>query len=203
MSTSQVTVRQRLIRIARRSGAIRSRDLKKHGIPREYLRRLQAEGVLRRVARGVYRLADYPVTEHATLVEAVKRVPEGVICLLSALLFHDIGTQLPGEVWIALDRKAWKPRASDIPIRMVRPSGAALLEGVEQYHIEGVRVSVSSPEKTVADCFKYRNTVGLDVSLEALRDCRERHHCSANELWRFAKINRVSSVMRPYLEAVG
>ena len=202
MSVGQGTVRQRLIGIARRSGALRSRDLKKHGIPREYLRRLRADGVLRRVARGVYRLADYPVTEHATLVEAVKRVPDGVICLLSALLFHDIGTQLPREVWIAIDRKGWKPRVSDTPIHVVRFSGAALLEGVEEHRIEGVRVSVYSPEKTVADCFKYRNKIGLDVAIEALKDCRERHHCSANELWRFAKIDRVSKVMRPYLEAI-
>ena len=202
MGTPEHSHRQRLIRLVSRRGTIRSKDLEPLGIPRTYLQRLTTEGVLERVARGVYRLAGGPATRHATLVEVAKRVPDGIACLLTALQFHDVGTQLPSRVWIAVERKSWRPRISDLPIQIVRFSGRAYSAGVERHRIEGVPVRVYCVAKTVADCFKYRNKVGLDVALEALRDSLSQRKCSYDDLWRYAKICRVSNVMRPYLEAV-
>ena len=129
-------------------------------------------------------------------------VPKGVICLLSALRFHDLTTQAPHEIWIAIDRKTRLPVNKALPIRFVRFSGPALIEGVESHIIDGIPVAIYQPAKTVADCFKYRNKIGLDVALEALKDCLRNRRCQADTLWRFAKICRVSNVMRPYLEAM-
>ena len=124
------------------------------------------------------------------------------MCLLSALRFHGLTTQAPSEVWIALDPKAWKPKADGLPLRVVRMSGKALVEGVKEHQIEGVMVRVYNPAKTVADCFKYRNKIGLDVALEALRDYQHKLRAGRDDLWRYAKICRVARVMRPYLEAL-
>jgi predicted transcriptional regulator of viral defense system len=202
MKPSKRSKKEVVTGLASTQGVIRPRDLNRLGIARTYLHRLKDDGVLHRVARATYRLANYPVTEHATLVEAAKRVPHGIACLLSALQFHGIGTQMSPHVWMAIDRKAWKPRASGIPIRFVRFSGPALTQGVETHRIEGVPVRLYSPAKTVADCFKYRFKIGLDVALEALEECRRSRKCSNDELWRFAKICRVQRVMRPYMEAI-
>jgi predicted transcriptional regulator of viral defense system len=160
------------------------------------------DGSLVRVARGLYRLPDVDVTEHHTLVQVAKRVPHGVICLLSALRFHDVGTQSPLRVWTAVDTKARRPKAGHLPVRFVRFSGAAFTAGVERHVLEGVPVRVYSIPKTIADCFKYRNKIGLDVALEALEDCRARRRCTVDDLWYFAHLCRVANVMRPYLEAV-
>ncbi len=154
-----------------------------------------------RIGRGLYRLSDGNFTEHHSLVVACKRAPHGVICLLSALSFHEIGAQLPFEVWLAIDRKARLPRFDYPPMRFVRFSGQTLTTGVENHQIEGVTVPVYAPAKTVADCFKYRNKIGLDVALEALRDCRRLGKCTDHNLWHFARICRVAYVMKPYLEA--
>lgn len=154
-----------------------------------------------RVDRGLYRLPDADVTTHHGLAQAVKAVPKGVICLLSALRFHEIGTQAPPEIWMALDRRAARPRARHPKTRIVRFSGKALAEGVDEHTIEGVQVRIYSPAKTVADCFKYRNKVGLDVALEALREVLRSRKCSTDELWKYAKICRVTKTMRPYMEA--
>jgi predicted transcriptional regulator of viral defense system len=129
-------------------------------------------------------------------------VPSGVVCLLSALRLHGLTTQAPFEVWMALDTKAWLPKVDHPPLRFVRFSGAALREGVQRKKIEGVEVRFYSPAKTVADCFKYRNKIGLDVALEALRECRRQKRATADELWHFARVCRVANVMRPYMEAV-
>jgi predicted transcriptional regulator of viral defense system len=142
------------------------------------------------------------VTEFHSLEEACKRVPHGIVCLLSALRFHGLTTQAPFEVWLAIDRKARLPRLGALPLRIVRFSGRALKEGVEEHRIEGVPVKTYNPAKTVADCFKYRNKIGLDVALEALRDCRRQRKCTNDELWRYAKVCRVANVMRPYMEAL-
>jgi predicted transcriptional regulator of viral defense system len=166
------------------------------------LSRLVESGELERIVRGVYRLPEYPLTEHHGLAIVGAAVPHGVICLLSALQFHGIGTQLPSEVWIAIDRRARRPALKYPPLRIVRYSGAALTEGVESHRIEGQTVRVYNVAKTVTDCFKYRNKIGLDVALEALREARRAKEASADALWRYAKINRVANVMRPYLEAV-
>jgi predicted transcriptional regulator of viral defense system len=181
---------------------LRVRDLASHGIHPEYLRRLCRQGLLTRTARGLYVPSDASPTENRTLAEACKRVPHGVVCLLSALQFHGLTAQTPFEVWLAIDRKARRPEEKQIPLRIVRFSGPALTVGVEEHRIEGVPVKVYSPAKTVADCFKYRNKIGLDVALEALRDCRKKRRATADELWEAAKVCRVTNVMRPYLESL-
>lgn len=187
-------------------GILNARDLKAQGIPREYLWQLQQKGLLERAGRGIYRQPNWEVTENHSLVEAAQRVPRGVICLLSALRFHDLTTQSPFEVWVALDRKAHRPNGIRddhmTPLNIVRFSGEALASGVEEHTIEGVIVKIYSPAKTVADCFKYRNKIGIDVAVEALRDCWQKRRASADELWRYAKICRVANVMRPYMEAI-
>ena len=193
---------ERIISLVREGGMIRPRDLDAHGIPREYLRRLCAMGVLERQSRGIYTLRDAELTQHHSLMHACKRVPKGVVCLLSALRFHNLTTQAPFEIWMAIDRKARLPKTEGVPLHLVRFSGEALTEGIERHRIEGVDVSVYCPAKTVADCFKYRNKIGLDVALEALRECRRERRCTMDDLWRFAKICRVANVMRPYMEAL-
>lgn len=159
-------------------------------------------GELERVGRGLYASTHAAATEHHTLVEAAVRVPHGVICLLSALRFHKIGTQSPHEVWLAIDVKAWKPVLDWPPIRLVRFSGEALTFGVETHRFEGVDVRITSREKTVADCFKYRNKIGLDVAIEALREYLRSRKRSVDALVRAAKICRVSRVIQPYLESL-
>ena len=188
------------------TGILNARDLKAQGIPREYLWQLQQKGLLERAGRGIYRQPNWEVTENHSLVEAAQRVPRGVICLLSALRFHDLTTQSPFEVWVAIDRKAHRPNSIHddhmTPLNIVRFSGEALTKGVEEHTIEGVTMKIYSPAKTVADCFKYRNKIGIDVVVEALRDCWQTRRASADELWHYAKICRVANVMRPYMEAI-
>jgi predicted transcriptional regulator of viral defense system len=192
---------QQILEIVAEAGVLRPRDLDAHGIPRIYLGRLCERGLLDRVGRGLYVLPDADVSEHHTLAEAGKRVPHGVVCLLSALRFHGLTTQSPSEVWLAIESKAWRPQVDHPPLRFVRFSERTLEAGVEEHSIEGVLVRIYNPAKTVADCFKYRNKIGLDVALEALRDCRRLRKCSNDELWHYAKICRVANVMRPYMEA--
>jgi predicted transcriptional regulator of viral defense system len=189
-------------RMVRRSGVFRSRDLEKDGIPRQYLRQAKDRGLVRRIGRGLYVAADSPATQHHSLAEAAKRVPNGIICLLSALRFHQLTTQSPHEVWMAIPRKARRPRVDHPPLRIVRFSGAALEYGVLAKKVEGVPVRVYNPAKTVADCFKYRNKIGLDVALEALRDCYRQRKATMDELWEAAKVCRVARVMQPYLESI-
>jgi predicted transcriptional regulator of viral defense system len=187
-------------------GILRARDVMAQGIPREYLWQLQQKGLLERAGRGIYRKPNWEVTENHSLVEAAQRVPRGVICLLSALRFHGLTTQTPFEVWVAIDRKAHRPNGSSddhlTPLNIVRFSGQALTEGVEEHTIEGVTLKIYGPAKTVADCFKYRNKIGVDVAIEALRDCWQQRRASADELWRYAKICRVANVLRPYMEVI-
>jgi predicted transcriptional regulator of viral defense system len=184
-----------------RNGVLRPRDVA-GGVSRTALGRLVQKGQLERVGRGLYVPAKVKATEHHTLVEAAKRVPHGVVCLLSALRFHGLTTQNPHEVWLAIDVKARKPKTDWPPLRIVRFSGVALRFGVEEHRVEGVVVHVTSKEKTVADCFKYRNKMGLDVALEALRDYLRSKRRSVDALTKAAEASRVTNVMRPYLEAL-
>ena len=186
--------------VVRQRGILRPRDLDRYSLPRQYLHRLYQRGELVRLARGLYALPDHNLTEHHDLAEASTRVPHGVVCLLSALRFHDLTTQLPREVWMAIEQKAWRPTGLAVPLRLVYMSGQAFEAGVETHEVEGVTVRVYSAAKTVADCFKFRNKVGLDVATEALRDYRRRHRQGLDDLWRYAKIDRVDRVMRPYLD---
>jgi predicted transcriptional regulator of viral defense system len=189
-------------RMVGRAGVFRSRDLDGSGISRQYLRLATDRGLVRRVGRGLYIPADAQATEHHSLAEAAKRVPNGTICLLSALRFHDLTTQAPHEVWMAISEKARRPRVDHPPLRIARFSGPALDYGVTTKRVEGVTVQVFNPAKTVADCFKYRNKIGLDVALEALRDCYRRRKATMDELWKAAKVCRVARVMQPYLESI-
>lgn len=192
----------RLIAFARERGILRPMDLGPLGIPRQTLVRLHRMGVLERVGRGLYRLADADVTEHHMLVEATRQAPGAVVCLLSALRFHDLTTQDPSDTWLAIENKARRPAAKHLSLRIVYMSGGSFVEGVQTHEVEGTPVKVYGPAKTVADCFKYRSRVGLDVAIEALRDYRRTDRFDPDALWRFAKVCRVSAVMRPYLESV-
>ena len=194
--------REQILNLAHRAGVVSAREVRELGIHPEYLRRLCADGRLVRVGHGLYTLSGAEVTAQHSLAMAAKAVPRGVICLLSALNFHEIGTQVPHEVWMAIERSSAQPRVERPRMRIMRFSSKALTEGVEKHTVEGVPVSIYSAAKTVADCFKYRNKVGLDVALEALREALSGRRCTVDELWRYAKVCRVSSVMLPYMEAL-
>lgn len=191
-----------VLALAHKRSLLRARDLAEHALPTIALTRLVAAGKLERVARGVYSLPGRRLSEHRSLAEACLLVPQGVICLLSALRVHDIGTQAPFEVWMAIPQNAPTPRIDQPSLRIVRMSGLALAEGIEIRRIDSVKVPVFSAEKTVADCFKFRNKIGLDVALEALRDGWSRGLLSMDALARHGATDRVANVMRPYLESV-
>jgi predicted transcriptional regulator of viral defense system len=201
MYTSVMKQTERILTLLQEQEIIRPQDLRALDISPASLYSLHRQGKVVRSGRGIYRLPEGDLSAHHSLAVACKRTPHGVICLLSALSFHEIGTQLPFEVWMAIDRKARLPVVDYPSMRFVRFSGGALTAGVGSYQIEGVSVSVYTPAKTIADCFKYRNKIGLDVAMEALRECRRLGKCTDQELWRFARICRVANVMKPYLEA--
>ncbi len=192
----------RLLRLSTEMGAFRLADARDHGVHPETVYRLVRRGELERVGRGLYRAAEAMVTEHHGLVLAAMVVPNGVVCLLSALSFHELTTQLPFEVWMALDRRAAAPRDPAVQVRIMRFSGAALALGIEAHEMEGTQVRVYSAAKTVIDCFRYRNLVGMDVTIEALRDCLQQRKSSPGELWELARACRIGSVIRPYIEAL-
>lgn len=199
---SHSTHEQAVLKIARARPLLRARDLAQQELPTIVLSRLVAAGKLERVARGVYSLPGQAISEHRSLAEVALRVPQGVVCLLSALRVHSIGTQAPFEVWLAIAHRAPIPRLDQPKIRPVRMSGVAFTEGIEQLQVDGVSVQVFNAAKTVADCFKYRNKIGLDVALEALRDGWAQRKFNMEEIWHFATVDRVANVMRPYLESV-
>lgn len=196
------TEQERVLELVRTMGVARVRDVREHGFHAEHLRRLLADGLIERIARGVYVPADAEPTPDHSLAQVAKKFPHGVICLLSALRYHNVGTQSPFEVWLAVDRRARKPSLSRPKLRVVRYSGEALIAGVDRHQIEGVDVPVYSVAKTVADCFKYRNKIGLDVALEALREGLRDRRFTRDELWAHAKVCRVTNTIRPYLEAM-
>ncbi|MGB4585960.1 MAG: type IV toxin-antitoxin system AbiEi family antitoxin domain-containing protein [Rectinemataceae bacterium] len=195
-------IEARLVQLFEKTPLLRSIDLEQSGIKRIEISRYVAAGELRRLRRGLYCLPNYRQNEHGDLAIVGKQIPEAVICLLSALRYHELTTQAPVEIWIAIDRKARAPSLKVLSLRVVRFGQASLRHGVELKSIEGVPVRITSVEKTIADCFKYRSKVGLDVALEALKDATRRKLISQNELWSCAKIDRVTNVMRPYLEAL-
>lgn len=199
-----------LLRLAR-NGPLRSRELAVQGIPRSYLSRLVERGLLERVGRGMYRAPNARVTELHTIAETMKRVPHGVICLLSALQMHELTTEVPHAVWVLIDTHARAPRSTPTKLEIVRASGPALAHGVTERSVEGVQVRLTSPAKTVADCFRYRRHVGLDVAISALREYLARTRSpqrkrgevfSIEALVAAGTADRISTVMRPYLEAL-
>jgi len=192
----------RATKLLDRMGLARSRDLEQAGISRSQIGRLVQQGQIERVGRGLYKRPDAPLSEHENLAEIARRVPGGVICLLSALRFHGLTTQNPFEVWLSIDRKAWRPRVKHPPLRLIYLSGPALTEGVEEHDVHGTPVRVFSAAKTVADCFKFRNKIGTDLAVEALREYRRVHPKELDAVWRAAEVDRVTQVIRPYLEAL-
>lgn len=197
------THKHRVLDLAHCKGMLRPSDLQDAGVPRVVLTRLIVSGELERVDRGLYRLAQSQSSDSESLTAIAVKVPQAVFCLLTALQFHELTTQLPRQVWIAMPRGSHKPRIDYPPLKMVQFTGEAYCEGIEIHERDRVQIRVYGAAKTVADCFKHRNKIGLDVALEALKDARAKQKASADELWRFAKICRVANVMRPYLEAVG
>ena len=183
-------------------GLLKTTDALRAGIHPRTLYAMRDSGFLEQIARGLYRLADMPALGNPDLVSVALKVQGGVICLISALAFHAITTQIPHEVYVALERGARAPHLGYPPLRMFRFSGKAFAEGVEVHEMDGVSIRIYSSEKTLADCFKYRNKVGMDSVLEALKLYRQRRRIKVEDLLNFARICRVEKVMCPYLEAV-
>jgi predicted transcriptional regulator of viral defense system len=196
------TKKQQVIEFARKKVLIRPMDLKRAGLPRDYLYQLAREGIVVRVGRGLYQWPDSDVGHHQALLEVAKMAPHGVVALLSALSFHELTTQNPHAVWLAIDRKARQPLIDTVAVRFVYFSRDAMRHGVEEHNISGVNVKVFCVAKTVVDCFKYRNKIGLDVALEALREGWRKKRFTMDEIYKYAKVCRVHNVMRPYLEAL-
>ena len=184
------------------AGLVRPRDLESVGVPGGSLAQLARRGLLERLGRGLYAVSGAAPSEHRSLAEVSKRTPRGVICLLSALRYHGLTTQAPPEVWLAIGPKDRAPRPDGVRLRIVRVSGEAREAGLETHIVEGVPIRIYGVAKTVADCFKFRNKIGSDIAVEALRDCLEQRRCTPDELFEYSRVCRVSRVMRPYMEAL-
>lgn len=195
-------VRKHILALAHRQGLIRSRDLDDQGYPRVALTRLVRQGALLRVGRGIYALPGRLVSEHGTLAYVASKYPQSVICLLSALQVHQLSTQLPFEVWLGIPNKAHAPKLDYPPLKLVRLSAPALANGVEIRQIDGVPIRITNVERTLVDCFKFRNKIGLDVALEALTEASRANRINMDELWRHATSFRMTNVMRPYIESL-
>ena len=193
---------EKVLKIAKEKGIVRASDLEAEGISRNYLYAFCKSGLLQKLSRGLYTLPDGPITEHINLIEVAKRIPNTVICLISALSFHDLTTQIPHEIWVTLPRGAWRPKIDYPPLTLTYVSGDAYSFGIQEHIIQGVAVKMYSPAKTVADCFKFRNKVGMDVAMEAIRDVWRSRKATMDELVKAAEICKVSKVMLPRLEAI-
>ena len=193
---------ERLLRHLQRHGVVRTSDLETLGVPRVVLQRAVDRGQVIRRARGVYVKPDHAATRHTDVAVIAARTPKAVVCLVSALEYHGLTTQVPRAVWIMIHKSAHRPIFDTPAVRIVRASGPALTTGVEKHKIEGVAVQMTTPAKTVADCFRYRNTVGTDVAIEALRDCLRKRKATPSDIFEMAKVDRVARVMRPYLEVL-
>ncbi|MGV8122283.1 MAG: type IV toxin-antitoxin system AbiEi family antitoxin domain-containing protein [Candidatus Xenobiia bacterium LiM19] len=183
-------------------GVVKTEAFVKMNISRAYLSKMKVRGLITQTGRGYYTLPKRSISEYHGLVEVSVAFPGGVICLLSALQFHKLTTQNPFKVWVAIGRRDRRPAYKGVPTIIVRYSPACLKEGIERHSIEGVEVRVFNIAKTIADCFKFRNKIGIDVALEALRECLRKRSCSMDDLWHYARICRVSKIMRPYMEAL-
>jgi predicted transcriptional regulator of viral defense system len=195
------TQRSRALALLSRRPILRLKDFTAQEIMPETLARLIRERMIVRVARGLYQRADASADTGHSLAEAAALVPKGIVCLISALQFHELTLQMPSEVWMAIDRTAWRPRIEYPPVRIVRFSGTALTDGIKRHHIEGIDVAITEPARTIVDCFRYRRKVGLDVALEALREGLRQRKVTSDQLWRHATKMRVWSILKPYVEA--
>jgi predicted transcriptional regulator of viral defense system len=198
MSTSH----QRILELATERGLIRPRELVEHGLPSVMLTRLVRQGLLSRVGRGLYALPERSSSEHGSLAEIAHKYPQAIVCLLSALRVHELTTQSPFEVWLAIPNKSRAPKIDFPPLRIVRFSGASLTDGIEKHKIDGVPVRITNVARTVTDCFKFRNKIGLDVAMEALQEAWREKRVTMDELWHYAGVCRVTNVMRPYMESL-
>ncbi len=188
--------------LLRRQATVRSRDLEAAGITRSQLARMLARGALARISRGLYTLPDREPETHEGLIVVARRAPKAVFCLLTALRYHDLTTQAPFEVWLAVGHKDRAPTMDWPPLRVMRFSDVAMKAGVERHREGNTSIHVTNVARTVADCFKFRNKIGLDVALEALRDAWEKRRVTMDALWESAKVRGVAAVMRPYLESL-
>lgn len=183
-------------------GIARLAELRAEGVTAATMSRMERDGEVLRLARGLYQLPDAPLDAHHSLAEAAKRVPKGVVCLVSALAFHQLTDQLPRQVWIAIGQKDWAPKADGAPVRLVRFTDRLLTEGVESHTVEGVPIKVFGVAKTIADCFRYRNKIGLSVAIEGLQEALRQRKSTPGEIARQAERGTVATVIRPYLEAL-
>lgn len=199
---AKTTQASRLLQYIESHGMVRPRDLEAIGVDRRVLKRLFDRGELIRRSRGVYTMADHEPTRHTDLAEVCARAPSVTVCLISALDFHELTTQVAHAVWVMIARAGRRPQIEQPPIRIIYASGEALTSGVETHEIEGVQVPITTPAKTVADCFKYRDHVGRDVAVEALRDCLRQRKATPAQIYDMARIDRVTQTVRPYIEAL-
>ena len=189
-----------ILELAEAKGILRPKDVQEEGLPRQYVYRLYEQGKLEKISRGLYKLPEKQFSMSDTQLEACKRITHGVLCLKTALRFHDMTTQNPHKIWMAIEVKAWEPEV-DLPMKFIRMSGESFESGIEEHKVDNIPVRVYSAAKTVADCFKFRSKIGLEVCLDALRDFRFQNIGTMDDIWKYAKINRVLNVMRPYMEA--
>jgi hypothetical protein len=200
--TATSAQRTRALDLLKGRGMLRLKDFMVEGIGPETLARLVREEAVVSPARGLYQLLDTQIEAAHMLAEAAVLVPKGVVCLTSALQYHELTLQMPSAVWMAIERTAWRPKIDYPRIRFVRFTGSALTEGVERHRVESIEVPITDPARTIVDCFRYRAKVGLDVAMEGLREGLRRRRCTPDDLWRYARKARVWSVMRPYVEAM-
>lgn len=196
------TKRQQVLDFMHQQTVVRPNDLLKAGLPKDYLHQLTKEGLVERLGRGLYQLPNSDITEWTGYVELQSRLPKGIFCLLSALVFHNIGTQNPHKLWITIASKAWRPSIDYPPVRFITMSGDALDRCIETHRIEGVNIRIYSAAKTIADCFKFRNKVGLDVAIEGLKEGWRGNKFTMDELMECADICRVRKIIQPYAEAI-
>ena len=188
--------------LADSSGIIRAKDVEAAGISRNYLYEMHKDGLLEKISTGLYTLPNAPVTENSAMVEIAKKMPQAVVCLISALIYHGLTTQLSPDIWLTVPKSSRKPKIKYPPFNLTYVSNPAYSFGIQECIINGVQVKIYSPAKTVADCFKFRSKVGLDVAIEALRNARRSRKATMDELMEAAKVDRVLKIMSPYMEAI-
>lgn len=196
------TKAERVDAFTRQHTLVRPKDLKALSVSHSHLWHLTKSGKIERIGRGLYRAKDTAVSEYETLLEVSKKVPLGVLCLSSALRYHELTTENPFEIWIAIERGAWTPKMDYPPIRVVHYSKATFKFGIQIHSVAGGKLRVYSPAKTVADCFKFRSKIGMETAIQALRSCFREKKASIDDLWSAAKVCRVANVMRPYMESL-
>ena len=194
--------RQIACALLEKRGIMRLAELRSAGVTAATVSRMERDGEVIRLSRGLYQLPDAPLDVSHSLAEAAKRAPKGVVCLVSALAFHGLTDQLPKKIWMAIGKKDWTPKPDGVPIRVIRFAESLLAEGVETHMIEGVPVKVFGVAKTVADCFRHRNKIGLTVAIEGLQEALRQRKATPAEIARYAERGGISTVIRPYLEAL-